>query len=317
MATLFSAWTAPASAQGVADGKTAVAWTKKLTKNDQGYSYSLTQYGENGDDIEASAENDLPKYDKNGHLYEYRAVEVTDGLANKPGGFTANDLTNTSAGFAAGKVYWVQQGIPGSSLITNTYASEKGKLTVKKLYDGLDAGDKVPDTTFTLYRYYVTKDGTKSDAQPVATHTLSAGDVVLSAGGDGATTGEGSYTFDNVDIYTPSGEYWVYYIVEDSVDGYGTLVAKGDKTFGDASVSPGAASWVTALPRPISRDQAFLIQAHLHNLLPLPWQTTPRLMSRSRTRIILQMQLFRCRARKPGKTKATLSAFDQRTSPLR
>lgn len=224
-----------ASAQGVADGKTAVAWTKKLTKNDQGYSYSITQYGENGDDIEASAENDLPKYDRNGHLYEYRAVEVIDGLANKPGGFTANDLTNTSAGFAAGKVYWVQQGIPGSSLITNTYASEKGKLTVKKLYDGLDAGDKVPDTTFTLYRYYVTKDGTKSDAQPVATHTLSAGDVVLSAGGDGATTGEGSYTFDNVDIYTPSGEYWVYYIVEDSVDGYGTLVAKGDKTFGDAS----------------------------------------------------------------------------------
>lgn len=160
---------------------------------------------------------------------------MIDGLANKPGGFTANDLTNTSAGFAAGKVYWVQQGIPGSSLITNTYASEKGKLTVKKLYDGLDAGDKVPDTTFTLYRYYVTKDGTKSDAQPVATHTLSAGDVVLSAGGDGATTGEGSYTFDNVDIYTPSGEYWVYYIVEDSVDGYGTLVAKGDKTFDDTS----------------------------------------------------------------------------------
>ena len=221
-----------ASAQGVADGKTAVAWTKKLTKNDQGYSYSLTQYGENGDDIEASAENDLPKYDKNGHLYEYRAVEVIDGLANKPGGFTVNDLTNTSAGFAAGKVYWVQQGMPGSSLITNTYVSEKGKLTVKKLYDGLDTGDKVPDTTFTLYRYYVTKDGTKSDAQPVATHTLSAGDVVLSAG-DGATTGEGSYTFDNVDIYTPSGEYWVYYIVEDSVDGYGTLVAKGDKTFDD------------------------------------------------------------------------------------
>ena len=55
----------------------------------------------------------------------------------------------------------MQQGMPGSSLITNAYVSEKGKLTVKKLYDGLDAGDKVPDTTFTLYRYYVTKDGTK------------------------------------------------------------------------------------------------------------------------------------------------------------
>lgn len=60
-------------------------------------------------------------------------------------------------------------------------------------------------------------------------HTLSVGDIALSAGADGATTGEGSYTFDNVDIYTPSGEYWVYYIVEDSVDGYGTLVAKGDQ----------------------------------------------------------------------------------------
>ena len=146
-------------------------------------------------------------------------------------------------------------GHAGSSLITNTYASEKGKLTVKKLYDGLDAGDKVPDTTFTLYRYYVTKDGTKSDAQPVATHTLSAGDVVLSAGGDGTTTGEGSYTFDNVDIYTPSGEYWVYYIVEDSVDGYGTLWPKATRPLTMPLISPGAASWVTALPRPILRDQ--------------------------------------------------------------
>ena len=66
---------------------------------------------------------------------------------------------------------------PGSYRIINTYQSDTGKLTVKKLYEGMEPGDEVPDTTFTLYRYYVTRDGKRSTAECVASHTLSAGEI--------------------------------------------------------------------------------------------------------------------------------------------
>ena len=73
-----------ASAQGVADGKTAVAWTKKLTKNDQAIAIPLPNMAKTAMTSKLLPKTNLPKYDKNGHLYEYRAVEVIDGLANKP-----------------------------------------------------------------------------------------------------------------------------------------------------------------------------------------------------------------------------------------
>lgn len=229
---------------GVADGKTAVAWTEDIKKNASGgYSYLISSYGSNEEGVAPDAANRLPRYDRNGNLYEYRPTEVVRGLEGKPGGFTADDLVGNGAGQSAGSVFAIS-GTPGSYRVINTYQSDTGKLTVKKLYEGMEPGDKVPDTTFTLYRYYVTRDGKKSNAECVASHTLSAGEITtaVSVGGQtgaDAQTGVGQYTFDNLEMYTPSGEYWVYYVAENSIDGFGTLVSLGDKSLSDTDFSWG------------------------------------------------------------------------------
>ena len=229
---------------GVADGKTAVAWTEDIKKNASGgYSYLISSYGLNKEGVAPDAANRLPRYDRNGNLYEYRATEVVRGLEGKPGGFTADDLVGNRAGQSAGRVFAIS-GTPGSYRVINTYQSDTGKLTVKKLYEGMEPGDKVPDTTFTLYRYYVTRNGTKSTAECVASHTLLAGEITTAVSvdeqtGADAQTGVGQYTFDNLEMYTPSGEYWVYYIVENSIDGFGTRVSLGDKSLSDDDFLPG------------------------------------------------------------------------------
>lgn len=229
---------------GVADGKTAVAWTEDIKKNASGgYSYLISSYGSNEEGVAPDAANRLPRYDRNGNLYEYRATEVVRGLEGKPGGFTADDLVGSGAGQSAGSVFAIS-GTPGSYRVINTYQSDTGKLTVKKLYEGMEPGDRVPDTTFTLYRYYVTRDGKKSTAECVASHTLSAGEIATTVSADGQTgvgaqTGVGQYTFDNLEMYTPSGEYWVYYVAENSIDGFGTLVSLGDKSLSDTGFSWG------------------------------------------------------------------------------
>ncbi|WP_297155242.1 SpaA isopeptide-forming pilin-related protein [uncultured Ellagibacter sp.] len=233
-----------ADGAGVADGKTAVAWTGDVKKNASGgYGYSISSYGSNAEGVTPDAANSLPRYDQNGHLYEYRATELVRGLENKPGGFTADDLAENGAGQSADSVF-VTSGTPGSYRVINTYQSDTGKLTVKKLYEGMEPGDEVPDTTFTLYRYYVTRDGKRSTAERVASHTLSAGEITTAVSVDGQTgagvqTGVGHYTFDNLEVYTPSGEYWVYYIAENGIDGFQTLVSLGDKSLSDADFSWG------------------------------------------------------------------------------
>ena len=229
---------------GVADGKTAVAWTEDIKKNASGgYNYLISSYGSNEEGVAPDAANRLPRYDRNGNLYEYRPTEVVRGLEGKPGGFTADDLVGNGAGQSAGSVFAIS-GTPGSYRVINTYQSDTGKLTVKKLYEGMEPGDKVPDTTFTLYRYYVTRDGKKSTAECVASHTLLAGEITTAVSVDeqpgvGVQTGVGQYTFDNLEMYTPSGEYWVYYVAENGIDGFQTLVSLGDKSLSDADFSWG------------------------------------------------------------------------------
>lgn len=233
-----------AAGAGVADGKTAVAWTGDIKKNASGgYSYSISSYGSNEEGAAPDAASRLPRYDRNGNLYEYRASEVVIGLEGKPGGFTANDLVENGVGPSAGGVFAIS-GTPGSHRIINTYQPDTGKLTVKKLYEGMEPGDRVPDTTFTLYRYYVTRDGKRSTAERVTSHTLSAGEITTAVSVDGQTgasaqTGVGQYTFDNLEMYTPSGEYWVYYVAESGIDGFQTLVSLGDKSLSDTDFTWG------------------------------------------------------------------------------
>ena len=187
----------------------------------------------------------LPRFDEDGNLYEYRAVEIVWGLLGQPGGFTAEDIEdvnlkdiregNEGATDLTGAVYIIQHGETGSFLLRNVYGGATGNLTVKKTFSGRDAQDNAfasyPTVTFDLYRYYVDSEVNQSAAAYVRSHTLEQADYAADdlEGGAGAVSGNDSatYTFRNLDLYAPDGGYWIYYVVERTISGYETTVAVG------------------------------------------------------------------------------------------
>ena len=225
--------------EGVADGQTAVAWAHGLTRaNANLYEFLFTHFGlntigETGD----SSQTALPKYDSNGRRYEYRVQEIADGLLPNDGSLVPGGTTPGSDR-PGGGVFTPFYGTNSYS-ISNVYNSQKGRLTVKKLYDGRQQGDKFPSVTFRLYRYYVKSDGTKSGAEQVGTKVLRSSDVTEV---DGGSRGTGAVTFDGLDIYAPSGQYWVYYVTESEIDGYSELASK-DLKRGDLDFDSSADSW--------------------------------------------------------------------------
>lgn len=213
----------------------AIAQTSELhpEANNQ-YTYTIDHTGDNVAGSEVTDDNALPRYDENGNLYEYRAIEVIWGLEGQPGGFTADqvhgqDITKLLNGELSlvGNTYVVQHGESGSFLLRNVYGGDTGKLTVKKLFGGRVANDAYPDVTFDVYRYYVDAEGNTSDAGLAASHTVT-GDEFKTA--DTANSGNASYkyTFENLPVYAPDGSRWIYYVVEHSINGYTTTVGTGD-----------------------------------------------------------------------------------------
>ena len=150
-------WPEMIATKNEADGSwsvsNAINETSELTRvTTNQYTFSITT------DHEGNA---LPRFDEYGNLYEYRTVEVIWGLENQPGGFTTDqlngvDLNDVIDGTVnlVGNVYVVQHGESGSFLLRNVYGGETGNLTVKKLFEGREAGDLYPDVTFNVYRYY-------------------------------------------------------------------------------------------------------------------------------------------------------------------
>lgn len=225
----------------VADGKTAVAWTSDLSlMRGNRYAFVMNTYGNNTSGQEGGVS--LPVYDRYGRVYEYRIREIIDGLIQKeadgsdaPGGYDVSDAiaSGKTPEDAAGKIYNVTYGSWRGFMVGNVYnASQKGNLTVKKLFSNLEPGDRVTNCTFALYRYYVKADGTKSVAQLVGTKTLDNSSA--RANEDGQL--ERTVDFTDLDIYTPAGTYWVYYVAEQSLDGYLTRVGTGDLDRGSSDL---------------------------------------------------------------------------------
>ena len=227
-------------AWSVKEGAVAETSSLKEVTNNQ-YTYDIST-GYNG--------KELPRYDANGNLYEYRAVEVIWGLYNQPGGFTDDaldpDHDDISIDIAkdgesensslTGAAYTIQHGETGSFLLRNVYSSEKGNLTVKKLFAGREADDEYPDVTFDVYRYYVVEGG-QSTPEFVVSHTLTNSDFSTSTGADGDNSA--TYTFNDLDVYAPDGSRWAYYVVEHDISGYATKVAVGDiSDVNDNSLQP-------------------------------------------------------------------------------
>ena len=209
-----------------------------MTTNNQ-YTYKLAHEGINGingADPEMEEGTKLQRYDDAGNRYEYRAIEVVWGLLNQPGGFTATDIKDvdfaTEESKLLGDIYTVQHGETGSFLIRNIYDSAEGNLSVKKFFTGREPDDEYPTTTFDVYRYYNTTDGTgatvPSRSERVATKTFTNTEIKDLVGADAGGNGSFKYTFENLDIYAPDGSYWQYYVVEHDINGYTTTVNVGN-----------------------------------------------------------------------------------------
>ena len=234
-------WPEMIATKNEADGSwsvsNAINETSELTRvTTNQYTFSITT------DHEGNA---LPRYDEYGNLYEYRTVEVIWGLENQPGGFTTDqlngvDLNDVIDGTVnlVGNVYVVQHGESDSFLLRNVYGGETGNLTVKKLFEGREAGDLYPDVTFNVYRYYVNDEGTPSAPELAARHTITASDFQNDILGD---TGNNSkkYTFTNLPVYAPDGSRWVYFVAEQNLNGYETVVGTGDLSVPDRRFVPG------------------------------------------------------------------------------
>lgn len=206
-----------------------------MTTNNQ-YTYTLTHEGINGAEPAKEEGAVLQRYDDEGNLYEYRAIEVVWGLLDQPGGFAEADIENidfaTEESKLLGDIYTVQHGETGSFLIRNIYKSVKGNLSVKKFFTGRAQGDEYPTTTFDVYRYYNTTDDTgapvPSRSERVATKTFTNKDIQELVGENAGGNGSFEYTFENLDIYAPDGSYWQYYVVEHDINGYTTTVNVGN-----------------------------------------------------------------------------------------
>ena len=181
------------------DGSEIVAYTvtfKKDAATNQ-WTYQLWHTGLNGAaDDESQAR--LPKYDENGNLYQYRALEAMWGLAGSAawGEDAGEQLDPTDA---VKNVFDVSHGETGSFILTNAYDSPEGNLTVRKIFDGREEGDNYPNVTFTLYRQYATADGNLSKAEAVGSpKTISREEFKQS-------NGLVDVTFENLDIYAANG----------------------------------------------------------------------------------------------------------------
>lgn len=226
------------------DGTWAVSNTVASTSELEPVATNQYRYSITADD----KGDPLPRYNENGDLYAYRAIEIVWGLLDQPGGFTENDLKDlnlsdvcdgTTDNPLAGDVYTIQHGATGSFLLRNVYDADKGNLTVKKLFSGREADETLyPDVTFNVYRYYVKGDGVKSDPARVASHTLTQADFQV---GDTDQPGNGSatYTFENLEIYAPDGSRWIYFVTETDINGYETTVGTGDLDRGAAGLVVG------------------------------------------------------------------------------
>ncbi|MDY5358103.1 MAG: Cna B-type domain-containing protein, partial [Collinsella sp.] len=221
------------SGQEILDGKTAVAWTNSLEKDGNKWTFSIGQYGDNSNSNALPSDNKLAAYDAEGRRIEYRVREVIDGIVGKDGWHLTSESELEKA---FDKVYDIRY---TAFSIRNTYKSKQGKLTLYKVFTGRAGVDtKYPDSTFRLYRYYVKDDGSKSALTFVAEQTLKGKDV-------NHATESGAVTFDNLDIYAPSGDKWQYVAVEVVPNGYTATSGKGELA-ADASGFKSSDEWAAA-----------------------------------------------------------------------
>lgn len=175
----------------------------------------------------------LPKYDDEGNLYTYVLRES---------GYFGNSDANADDKTGDGRDYVFTQPIMNNFAITNAYTPVKGEINVRKILDISKFGNlvelgEIPAVTFTLTREYKATDWV--DNMPVMVQDVDfSREITLNA--DGFTKVEGQEKvfvqegkFEDLEIYAPNGNKYVYTITENpKLDNGSHLIQGGYEAYG-------------------------------------------------------------------------------------
>ena len=173
----------------------------------------------------------IPKYDDAGNIYTY--------ILREAGDFSGSDAErNTNLVF--------KQPSLNDFAITNTYSSQMGELSVRKILDisefkNLNELGKIPAVTFTLTRAYEATDAKDAIGNPaIIRDDAFSREITLNADGfakgkvegqDNVFVQEGK--FEDLEIYAPNGNKYVYTITENpKLDNGSHLIQGGYEAYG-------------------------------------------------------------------------------------
>ena len=232
--------------------------TKKYYVNSD---WEVVDENDNNTVIELPDDVRLPQYDEKGNRYAYTMVEKSITLKNP----------NYTAGGDSGQEYFVikldpKTGEPdmtegvndqaavefyksiftdakvteGTFQATNVYNDEQnGQLAVEKWLNvgELKEDEQYPAIQVELYRAVTSQANEDGKWTKVTTHTWQSTEVQGKFSGDTPDAwGYLEYTFENLPIYAPNGEKYVYKVVEvkeNFLDGYNTWAVEGPVQQGD------------------------------------------------------------------------------------
>lgn len=212
-----------------------------------------------GEEIELPDTVRLPQYDEKGYRYAYTMVEQSITLKNPnydPEGGNSQEYfeikldpktgePDTAENVNAPEAVAFYKSIfknakmtdEGTFQATNVYNDEQnGQLAVEKWLNvgELKEGESYPAIRVELYRTVTSQANEDGKWTKVTTHTWQSTEVQGKFSGETPDAwGHLEYTFEDLPIYAPNGEKYVYKVVEvkeDFLDGYDTWAVKGPVT---------------------------------------------------------------------------------------
>lgn len=204
--------------------------------------------GTTGEEIELPDNVRLPQYDEKGNRYAYTMVEKSitmmgpngkDKITIKldPDGTPSEDNEEKAVAFYE-SIFTDAKMTEGTFQATNVYNDEQnGQLAVEKwLNVGETKPEGYPAIRVKLYRA-VTSQKDNADAwRLVDSHIWGSDTVEKAFTEDNEGWAHLTHTFENLPIYAPNGEKYVYKVVEvkeNFLDGYDTWAVKGTVEKGD------------------------------------------------------------------------------------
>lgn len=206
--------------------------------------------GTTGEEIELPDNVRLPQYDEEGNRYAYTMVEQSitmmgpDGenkitIKLDPDGTPSEDNEEKAVAFYE-SIFTDAKVTEGTFQATNVYNDEQnGRLAVEKWLNvgELKEDEQYPAIQVKLYRAVTSQANEDGKWTKVTTHTWQSTEVQGKFSGDTPDAwGYLEYTFENLPIYAPNGEKYVYKVVEvkeNFLDGYNTWAVEGPVQQGD------------------------------------------------------------------------------------